>query len=234
MQYLEWNQRLLDHFFRPEMADRSVYLYVNEELIESLGVDPNPTADFIRAVKEGPPWANEEQLCGRAMQAFEGWRDRTTAPAYVAYLALFVLAAGIEGDFAPHAYYPRLRSLLGEEPTPGQFPSFDRMLYLWDDLERWSVDDRSGQLGIFTLRLTGGWINVGVPLAQTMLTERERGFLPNIFAAANLDPHAPPSPEELREHLVRLGTGSLTSRTVRRLARPKPSERVSLCPAGGR
>ncbi len=224
MQYLEWNERLLNHFFRPEMADRSVYLYVNKELIESLGVDPNPTADFVRAVKEGPPWANEEQLCGRAMQALEGWRDRTTAPAYVAYLALFVLAAGIEGDFAPHAYYPRLRSLLGEEPTPGHFPSFDRMLYLWDDLERWSVHDRSGQLGIFTLRLTGGWINVGVPLAQTMLTERERGFLPNIFAAANLDPHAPPSPEELREHLVRFGTGSLTSRTVRRLARPKPSE----------
>lgn len=224
MQYLEWNERLLNHFFQPEMADRSVYLYVNKELIESLGDGPDPTADFVSAVKEGPPWATEEQLCGRAMQAFEEWRDRTTTPAYVAYLALFVLAAGIEGDFAPHAYYPKLRSLLGEEPTSGQLPYFDQMLFLWDDLERWSVLDRSGQLGIFTLRSPGGLIYVGVPLAQTLLTERDQGFLPNIFAAASLDPYAPPSPEELREHLVRFGTGSLTPRTVRRLARPKPSQ----------
>ena len=77
-------------------------------------------------------------------------------PPYVIYLGLFVLAAGLEGDFAPHAYYPRLRMLLGDPPATGGLPSFDRMCVLWEDLESWSVRDRRGELGVFQTRIHGG------------------------------------------------------------------------------
>src|SRR5207244_433688 len=75
-------------------------------------------------------------LCKRALRTCLGWRDRELeVPPYLAYLALFVLAAGREGDFASHAYYPRLWDLLGEPDTGRAPPSFDRMFDLWDDLE---------------------------------------------------------------------------------------------------
>jgi hypothetical protein len=65
------------------------------------------------------------------------------------------LAVGVEGDFAPHAYYPRLRTLLGEPSVVGAYPWFDRMLELWDDLERWASSDQAGRLGNFVASIAG-------------------------------------------------------------------------------
>src|SRR5262249_26499416 len=136
MDYLSWNDALVDHFFKADRAGRQVYLYVTEELIRMLGEGEGlGIADFAAAVKAGPPWPTREGLCQRAMQGLDAWRSRDRQrPPYVGYLALFVLAAGIEGDYAPHAYYPRLRQLVGY-PDGSTLPSFDRMLELWDDLE---------------------------------------------------------------------------------------------------
>ena len=130
--YLDWNDRLAAHFFNAEMAGRSVYLYANNELIAEIG---GSVKDFVSTVKQGPPWVGPGELCQRALQALRGWRDRSLPfPPYIGYLCLFVLAAGEEGDFAPHAYYPRLRRIL-DYPDSGMLPSFNRMLELWDDLE---------------------------------------------------------------------------------------------------
>ena len=122
-------------------------------------------------------------------------------PPYLAYLALFVLAGGHEGTFDPRSYYPRLWELL-DEPGTGTPPSFDRMLELWDDLERWSVHDCQGDLGIFEARIVGGKIHIGLPLAQTVLTESERSALPSVFAAAGLEAGSLPSDRELRRALT--------------------------------
>src|SRR5207237_99214 len=131
----------------------------------------------------------------------------------VAYLALFVLAGGREGDFDPRSYYPRLWSLL-REPDSGTPPSFDRMVELWDDLERWCVQDRHGELGIFEARSVGGKIHIGLPLAQTLLTEAERGALPGIFADSQMDPGSLPSDRELRRALRVHGARWLSRRTM--------------------
>jgi hypothetical protein len=151
MNYLEWNDEIAKQFFTPEMADKRIYLFVTTDLIEKIGERSGVHfEDFIHAVKDGPPWTTRSGLCQKALQACEGWRNRHHQfPSYIAYLALFVLAAGVEGDFAKHSYYPRLRTLLGEEPRSGQYPSYDRMVELWDDLEKWANEDQAGHLGIF-------------------------------------------------------------------------------------
>lgn len=149
----------------------------------------------------------------------QDWRERGFSyPPYIAYLGLFVLAGGHEGDFAPQSYYPRLWELLGE-PGAGTPPSFERMLELWDDLEKWSVRDRHGELGLFEARIVGGKIHIGLPLAQTVLTGAERHALPRIFAAASLDPGRAPSTRELRRALSVHGRPWLRPRTVSGLER---------------
>jgi len=226
MDFLRWNDLIAAHFFRPEMAGRRVFVFLTEDVLHEvsggmLGVD-----DFVEAIKIGPPNVTRSGLCQRALQLMQGWRQHNfTYPPYIAYLALFVLAAGKEGEFAAHAYYPRLRSLLGEEPTPGQYPSFDKMVSIWDDLDSWSNKDRAGELGVFYNNLiAGNWFHVGIPLAQTLLTEHERAVLPRVFARTAMDPNAPPSDQEIAVLVRRFGQGELRPRTLSLLMTKHDSE----------
>ena len=213
-QYLRWNNAIAECFFNPDMAGRSVHLYVNSRLISELERELGAVAgSFIDAVQEGPLWTTRQGICQRALQACQGWRARgLDYPPYIAYLGLFVLAGGTDGDFEPNAYYPRLRELVGD-PGDGMFPSFNRMQELWDDLETWSGLDRAGKLGLFDARTIGGHVHIGYPLAQSLLTEQERKALPRIFYEANLDPTATPPADELAR--------ALRSPASRELLRPR-------------
>ena len=226
MNYLEWNELIAKRFFNEENSGREVFLYVNKKLINELSKSFGAKADdFINAVKEGPPWATRRGFCQKALQTYENWRDRNLDyPPYVAYLAFFVLAAGTEGPFAPHAYYPRLWKLLQDTDNWGQPPSFDRMIELWDDLEKWSSEDKREELGRFVRRIRGGWWKVGLPLSQTLLSEEERKHLPNLFAEADLDPTDTPSPDIVPRILQYYGQGILARRTLRLLDSKKPED----------
>ena len=109
MTYLEWNDRLAEYFFPPAKAGRKVHLFATHELIERLGqASADGFENFVEAVKAGPSWARRSGHCQRALEATDGWRARGLPfPPYIAYLALFVIAAGLEDDSPPHAYYPR-------------------------------------------------------------------------------------------------------------------------------
>jgi hypothetical protein len=101
VEYLTWNNAIASYLFKPEMRGRTVYLYVTQnvvtELARSLGVEKE---SFIEAVKEGPPWTTRSGICQKAFQSFENWRaQKLQYPPYIAFLALFVLAAEAEGDF---------------------------------------------------------------------------------------------------------------------------------------
>jgi hypothetical protein len=214
--YLEWNDALAARIFRPEMSGRQVFLFVNDDLIEEIGGEGS-VPDFVGCVEQGPPWVGPDLgLCQKAVHSLEGWRERECDfPPYVGYLGLFVLAVGMQGGFAAHAYYPRLRTLLGWPDVESGAPaSFDRMLRLWEDLEVWSNQDMAGTLGVFSIRIAGEWIHVGLPKAQAVLTEHERRALPAIFSAAMLDPTAPPSDPELVRALRRHGANELRQPTL--------------------
>lgn len=215
MDYLKWNNSIAAHFFKNEMAGRSVHLYVTEELITDIGQNYGADfSDFIEAIKTGLPGAKRKGLCVKAWETQENWRRELDYPPYIGYLALFVLAAGIEGDFATHSYYPGLRTLLGEEPNTGGYPSFDRMSKLWEDLEKWSNEDKSGELGIFNSHSVGKRKHIGLPIAQTLLTEKERRALPAIFAAADLDPISYPNEGAIARLLASHGRKQLYKRTL--------------------
>lgn len=218
MSYEAWNVLLAKHFFNCGMAGRRVYLYTTADLIEEIGRPYKAGVPaFIASVKAGPYGITRGGACLKALHVTKGWRSRPAQsfPPYIAYLALFVHAAGLSGDFAPHAYYPRLRSLLGEEPTSGTYPHFDRMIDLWDDLERWSNEDKGGTLGVFTASISGGWIHVGLPIAQAMLNENERRSLPTVFARAGFDSIVPPTDLSLVSALLAYGHLSLRPRTIK-------------------
>lgn len=212
--YLSWNDALAGHFFSPAVAHEPVYLFVTGEVLDEVGGGLGGAQGFLDAVRTGPPGATRQGHCQRALQIAAGWRARGFPfPPYIAYLSLFVLAGGHEGDFDPRSYYPRLWDLLGED-CEGTPPSFSRMWELWYDLEQWSIGDRRGELGLFQVPPAGHRVHIGFPLAQTMLTEEERHALPRIFADAGLEPGTSPSGRELRRALSTQGRYALRRRTL--------------------
>ena len=212
MDYLGWNNCLAAHFFNEQMDGREVILNVDEKVLEQ--VSQHGLNSFVSSTKQGPPWATREGLCMKAYQAFADWRDRQLQfPPYISYLCLFVLAHGVEGNFNPNAYYPKLHKILGEDRGLGTPPSFDKMIDLWDDLERWSKEDESEELGSFTARIRGKHIHIGLPLSQTILTNEERNRLPRFFDKADLEPGQHVSSEILLDCLGKFGRDCLSVRT---------------------
>jgi len=107
--------------------------------------------------------------------------------------------------------------LLGEPDGSGKPPHFDSMVKLWKDLEKWSAEDKHEELGRFTARIRGGWVHVGRPLSQTLLSDDERNYLHLIFSEAELDPTDTPSDAVIRRVLLNYGKNRLENRTLKLL-----------------
>ena len=222
MDYLDWNDCLAGHFFSPIKEGEHIYLCLDRDSIVRLGRQRDlrvEFSDFLDAVCTGPPWASRKStgICDFALDSIRGWRSKSpqrTYPPYFAYLALFVAAASLEGEWSTNAYYPRLRELLGEPTVGGTYPGFDDMSWLWADLEKWSNIDKGGQWGIFRHFLYGSWKHVGLPIAQTLLTEDDRRALPALFAFNAFDPQSPPREDEFLSILAKHGENVFRSRTL--------------------
>jgi len=214
MDYLQWNDSIAKHFFNPENAGKEVLLYVNKDLIEELGQPYGcGQPDFINAVKTGPRWTTRTGFCQKALQTCLNWRTKGTEyPPYIAYLACFVLAAGTQMDVRSSAYYPRLNKIL-DEPEDNTIPSFSRVSVLWEDLEKWSKEDKHEELGRFVFGIQGKMIWVGLPRFQTLISAEERKDLSGLFLLAELDPSDPPTPEVMLKLMIFHGDHIFQRRT---------------------
>ena len=222
MNYFDWNTKLIERFFSPDCEGRRVFLSVTKDLIVELGGE-NGVQDFIAAVKAGTGEAmrSNSALCSRLLENTKRWRQQGAPgfPPYIATLALFVLAASYDCDeeAESHGYHKRLRELLGEPVNYNPIFNFYDCISVWDDLETWSSHDRSGTLGVFHVDFSGSWMHVGIPNSQTLLTEKERMSLGEVFYTAGLDPAIQYSDAHIASAVAEHGRGYLLKRTIRRL-----------------
>jgi hypothetical protein len=221
MDFFAWNNAIAKRFFNPASNGKRVVLNVTEAVLKEVASGSDlDLQDFLREIRIGPSWATETNICEKALRCFTNWRrGGFEFPPYIAYLGLFVLAAGIDGTFAPNAYYPRLRALLGEGGE-GAYPGYERMRMLWQDLETWSVRDIKGLQGVFRAPIPRHFIHVGIPIAQVILSEHERALLPSLFVEGGLSPDSVPSDLLMRQSLVRHGANRLRTRTLTALRAP--------------
>ena len=195
MNYLEWNDAIAAHFFRSEMADRRVFLAVTDDVLEEIGkLHGVGKTDFLKAVRSGPPWAAAEpDICRKALLTAYNWRQRNLMyPPYIAYLAVFVLAATGQDGSSSQAYYKPLSTLLNQ--TIG-ITQFEPTHMLWFGLRDWCNNDKQRGCGFFRSGIPPGsvFVNVGLPRSQTLLLSSERAELPGFFADNHLDPTSLPS-----------------------------------------
>ena len=208
-----------DIFSTLRVRGNEVYLHTTKELLRELGGAANGVEDFVAAIKRCPASVQHGEMCAKALRIFFNWRKAAhDFPPYISYLALFALAAGHDGNWPRHAYYARLWDILGESKSgaPTKFRSMST--FLWRDLEVWTHNDKKGELGLFKWQSALEWEFVGLPIAQTIITDEERAVLPELFEKADLEPGAILSPEQLAaalapfaEHRLRRRTGQLLS-----------------------
>ena len=226
--YLDWNNKIAEHFFNSNQSGKRVWFSVERDLIEKIAKKNNTTFEnFIDTLKKGPDNQehSKQKVCIKAYHIFDQWKEKRDSdyPPYIAYLALFVLAVnhGDSEDFSANNYYGRLRDLLKEDSTAkGQYPSFDKMLELWDDLEHWSLQDKKCEFGEFHLDIYGQLLFVGIPRYQVVLLQEDKKHLFDIFWKMDWDSHSHPTEEEILQALKKNET-NFTSRTAKRIRKGK-------------
>ena len=207
LDYLDWNNKIAEHFFNPSKADTQVYLSVEKSLIEKIAGSNATFEDFTQKIKGGPPcppWAvssSQGKITKKAYKAFENWREKDLEyPPYIAYLALFVLSVnhGDSEDFSTMDYYGRLEDLVGQRIST---QDFKQTVELWDDLGKWSIEDKKGMLGEFESDICGPHFYVGLPLSQVIFSKKDIKELHEIFFDEGWDSSLWPSEYQIQKLL---------------------------------
>lgn len=208
--FVEWNSLLLSHFFTPSAEGEETWLHATHMELDSIGLRLGGAEGLIAAIEEGPPWLSGYRTvadaAGRLMRQRVSERrspdyvdpgdiDVTyagvRAPAYLPYLALWVLATS-EAD---HGFYARVAQLSGR-PFPGDDSTVRaEMIGVWQDLQQWSLEC-AGRFGVFAVRVLGGYRFVGMPRSQCLISPKDRVGLHRLFSECGLRPR-----QHLSDHL---------------------------------
>jgi hypothetical protein len=170
--------------------------------------------DFCTALKLGVNQANcLKPWFDKIIDTWESWEVRKHRqiqgnmgyyPLYLTYLiALILPLTGNDDDFAAINYYDRAVMYLKDNDCfttaekaaatrnydsfrnsfANQFRELDR---LWYGLSNWAVNQKQGQLGLYNVKIIGGFAHVGKPFGECIITGYQRQLIPLLFEKANL------------------------------------------------
>ena len=107
MNYLEWNNAIVNHFFNSENEEKEVTLYFSEDIIVEIGEKKFPmpddgyVEDFLRALRDGAPGTQNSNYIQRILDlskliSGDTEQDKTKDiyfeyPPYFSYLIAFIL-----------------------------------------------------------------------------------------------------------------------------------------------
>ena len=203
--FVEWNSLLLSHFFPPSAEGEETWLHATRLELDSIGLRLGGAEGLVAAIEEGPPWLSGYRTvadaAGRLMRQrgaarrslgyvdpgdIEATYAGVRAPAYLPYLALWVLAT----SDAAHGFYARVAQLSGK-PFPGDDITVrDEMIGVWQDLQQWSLEC-DGRFGVFAVRVLGGHRFVGMPRSQCLMLPKDMVGLHRLFSECGLRPRQP-------------------------------------------
>ncbi|HRK69348.1 MAG TPA: hypothetical protein PKY73_17480, partial [Hyphomonas sp.] len=203
--FVEWNSLLLSHFFPPSAEGEETWLHATRMALDSIGLRLGGAEGLVAAIEEGPPWLSDYRTvadaAGRLVRQRTAERrspsyvdpgdiDATyagvRAPAYLPYLALWVLAA----SDATHGFYARVEQLSAKPFPRDESTVRDEMIGAWQDLEKWSRAC-DGRFGVFAVRVLGCHRFVGMPRSQCLMSPKDMLGLPRLFSECGVRPRQP-------------------------------------------
>lgn len=214
-EYERWNGELAGRYFGRLREGVPTYLTPEEELLKecalALGVSGDPLDALIAAVVPTLEIdAGRGPALDRHWTRFQRWRrslrsahsDDTPVgpPPVVALLVVLVAAAKLMGSDesqAAHAYYPRLNSLLGLDPSESSRlkDAFHRTEAFWRGINEY-LELHEGLIGLPTAYALGHRY-VGLPQSQALVRGGDRSKLPDFFQKFGLAPGSELVPSDI-------------------------------------
>ncbi|WP_045520646.1 hypothetical protein [Neobacillus niacini] len=207
--YNLWNNTLCNYFFNEKYKNRTMYLYVNDDLIESLGKElqlskEESIDDFCKSVIS---YARNDtsRLFEIAYIYGNRWfkQGAVGLPPFIGVLAVTVLAAtkmntDLEEGIHGNNYYRRLRNLI-QLDGQGKPRDFEKCNELWEILLQWQQKNNGkyGYLNIFKF----GTEYIGYPRSQCLISDNERELLYDFFFWTGLKPSESITAKQLEEQL---------------------------------
>ena len=227
MNYLQWNEHISNHFFKPVNAGKDILFYLTQQdLIKFTrqyfngATDEDIWNDFLNAIKYDDQKKSNlikpYSPITRPLQLYANW-NRVDTPPFIGYLILYIipLTETYDEHFNTTNYYGKVNLFFKRYEILNQFTencigtgNYQNISNLWNELEEWAVITKNCDLGIFELRKFGNpnWIHVGKPFSQCVLPPSAINRLPELYFEAGLIPDSHYSQEEYRKILLRYGS----------------------------
>lgn len=201
-----------------------MYLAVDSDELKSLAevTNDSPTG-LVEIVRQnldprGDPYMTYKLRWSR-------WKkERRSAPPYLCFLAVCVLAASDMGrddsqGISANDYYTRLSERLAIDRARAE-ADFGTLAEMWISLGEWLERDQGGARGNPMIEEPVWFTNIGWPISQSIFRAVDRYRLPDCFVAAELQPGDQISDEQLFEKVRRWAQPGhrLTARATQMIA----------------
>jgi len=226
MNYLQWNNAIINHFFNPENEDKEVMLYFSEAVIEEIGQKNFPSTeeayvtDFYKALKDGVLGISNDDYIKRILALDEKYKkgcrkidgiDINYPPVFTYLIALLIPFSSGEVDKKLSAanFHRYVEKLFKEKELTDNYKNIQEKLksidYLWDEINNWLIYEERETLGFlvkgFVPQTNREWISRYE--YHILFRKDQEEHLSNVFDKYNISPGDLMSEDEMRELLVK-------------------------------
>lgn len=172
-------------WFGENNQNEPVYLGLEDEYLQSRGIDPSNIASAIsRKVTEELDINKPKDIFYSLTKKLSMWKAGTqeSAPPILSIIGASILAAqNMQGDtkYSANAYYPRLAEVLHGKVSSSQLRDcYDDVVAMWGALDLWI--QQNSDLGLSMITSLGGHVKIGFARSQATITARDRNLLSSI------------------------------------------------------
>jgi hypothetical protein len=170
MNYLEWNNAIINHFFNSENEEKEVLLYFSEDVINEIGEKNFPLPeegyvdDFFRALRLGISGIQNNNYIQRILDLENRYLDKChevdnipfNYPPYLTYLLAFMLpftSGGILDGLNSNNFHHYAKEYFEKKKLCGDYDNriknkLKLIDYLWNKIIYWLFEDNNFSLGI--------------------------------------------------------------------------------------
>jgi hypothetical protein len=221
MNYLEWNNAIIKHFFNPENEEKEVMLYFSEAIIEEIGInnflkpDIGYVEDFYLALRQGVNGISNDNYIQRILILEQKYLDDTFEidhipieyPPYFIYFLAFILpftsGNSIE-DYNMNNFHDYVKQFFEIKQLTNNYNGTIRnhlndIDFLWKKINNWLIEQNNFSLGYLEeIDLPGNRSYVGKFEYHILFRKEQEERLSMVFDNNEILPD-----EAINEQLIR-------------------------------
>lgn len=169
MNYLQWNNVIINHFFNTEKEEKEVILYFSEKIINEIGEknfempENGYLEDFFRALRVGVNGTSNIDYIERIIDLETRYRSGTRGvagcplsyPPYFTYLLVFILpftSGELQEGFSMNNFHDIAKDYFEKEQLTANYDKYIRLHlrridFLWKKINNWLIEKNNFSLG---------------------------------------------------------------------------------------